>query len=160
MAALDQLPPAGRVRKYKSLLFWPQGGVVCIVDESKDGEFTTATAAEFAARVIQIRYLIERGTHKYADERNADYNFVCDGAACVKEARKQGDPFDPKVLEHLLRHRRRSFIFTGNGTGKVLHTAGVLHDANSPAAREVAVQNALLPPIPKAPPDKPIKSLT
>lgn len=119
MALLDKLPKAGRVYRYKALLFWAQGGLVCIEDTSAEGEFKTVTAAEFAARVITVRRLLERHAHKYADERNEDWNFIVNGAACVKEARRQGDPFDPAVLEELLRSRKRSYIYTGDSTATV-----------------------------------------
>jgi hypothetical protein len=115
----ERLPKAGRVYRYKKLLFWAQGGTICIEDTT-DGGFDVVTAAEFAARVIAVRGVLEADAHKYADERNEDWNFVVNGAAAVKEARrKQGDPFDPRVLDQLLRARRRSFIFTGQGNYSV-----------------------------------------
>lgn len=120
MAASDKLPKAGRVYRYKSLLFWAQGGIICIVDEAQDGDFHTETAADFAARVILMGRSLKLHQHVYADEREADTNFVLNGAACVKEARKQGDPFDPAALAQMLRSRSRSFIYTGDGCARVV----------------------------------------
>lgn len=163
-----KLPKPGQVYRYKKLLYWAQGGVICIED-TRDGEFKTESRVEFAARVITIRTVLAADRYKYADERNEDFNFVINGAAAVKEARKQGDPFDPKVLESVLKHRRRSFIFTGDGSTASVSYGGVLGVEDGEGTRqfsydkgrsvvlhtvsqdEAPAQKALLPPIPTKP---------
>lgn len=138
----------GKVYAYKNLIFWAQGGVICIEDK-ENGDFNTVTAAEFAARIITVREILAKDRHRFTDERNEDHNFILNGCACVKEARKQGDPFDPAVIAYMNRHRGKSYIFTGDGTAVVSNA--ISHSRTD--------EGNVLPPIPKAPENKPIKTL-
>ena len=110
------MPKAGKVYKYRNLIFWAQGGQICIEDTA-DGSYRVCGRAKFAARVIMMNNVLKRASAealRFSDERNADYNFVTDGAAAVKEAKRQGDPQDPRVMEHWIKHHRPGYIFTGN----------------------------------------------
>ena len=139
----------GKVYKYQDLIFWAQGGVICIED-TRDGSYQTASRAEFVARILVVRQSIDANRYQYPSERNEDYNFIFNGVAAVKEAKQQGDPFDPAVIEALIRGRRKSWIF--NSKGEAIGSSNAISHGSSPDAH-------LLPPMPKAPEDKPIIKL-
>jgi hypothetical protein len=130
----------GKVYKYRKLLFWAEGGCICIEDTSNEGNFKVVTRAEFAARVITLREYARRHTHRYADERIEDENFIVNGCAAIKEGKRQGDPFDPAVLEQMLREHRKTYVL-GNGSVVIGHAK--MQD-ESPS------QKIELPPLPVA----------
>lgn len=109
MAQLDKIPKKGKVYKYPqiNLIFWAQGGCVCFED-TLDGSFQVLKRADFVARILLVRDCLAADTYRFADERNAATNFVIDGCECNKEAKHQGDPFDPRVLEEKRRERENS----------------------------------------------------
>ncbi len=152
MAIGDKLPPRGTTYKYKALEFWAQGGVICIEDTSDEteGRFRTVSIQEFLHRAVALKNCVQHVKYDYADERRQDEKFVEEAALCVRQAMRQGDPFDPKVLEHFYKHRRRSFICGVDGKPVFLHTA---------SQSECGSQNKNLPAVPVAPPNKPFTPL-
>jgi hypothetical protein len=164
MSSFDTLPRKGKVYKYKKLLFWAQGGCVCIEDTSQEGDFKVIPRHEFAARIIALREYGRKHGYRYADERIEDDNFIINGCACVKEGKHQGDPFDPTALQDILKSYSRNYVFTGDGNATVVfdpvvtpaggtavrHSPGpggsvVLHTRSQDQA---PAQKALLPPLP------------
>lgn len=115
VSIFNRLPPRGRVYRFRKLIFWAQGGQVCIEDEGMEGDFRLMSSAEFAARLIAFKQCLARHVYNYPSERAEAENFVTNGVACVNEAYKQGDPADPKVFEELRAERRRSIFYTGTG---------------------------------------------
>jgi len=146
LSKLDRLPPKGRVYRYRKLLFWAQGGCICIEDEAMDGDFKVVRRSDFAARIIAIRANLEKGRYRYVDDRIADENFIINGAAAVKEGRKQGDPFDPEVLRQKMLEWRNGKIILGNGSGGVSGTHYFRRGAVSQS--QDAATAAVLPPLP------------
>ena len=148
----DKLPPRGKVYKYKKLEYWAQGGTICIEDTGVEDEtrFRTVTVKEFLRRALTLKVLVLKSKYDYVDERLTDEKFVEEAAKCIREAMNQGDPFDPRVLEHYYRHRRRSFIVGADGKPFTLHTA---------SQSECGGQGNSLPPIPVAPANKPYTEL-
>lgn len=138
MALTDVIPPKGRVYRYKKLLFWAQGGTIVIEDTANEGDVRVVALTEFLERAWTLKRIVTKRDYRYADERRIDEKFVEDAALCGREALKQGDPFDPAVIETLVRHRRKSFV-TAGGAVVNLHTA---------SASECPEQAAALPMLP------------
>lgn len=141
----DALPPRGRVYKFKKLIFWAQGGTICIEDVN-DGSFRCITAQDFAARRVAVRDQLTSATRNkyydtYPDERALDSRFVDEAKRCIQEALRQGDPFDPRVLEHFYRHRRPSLVHMGGGN--FVTTRAISGD--DPTATALVAE---LPPLP------------
>lgn len=119
MARLDKMPPQGRVYRFRRLLFWAQGGCICLEDTANDGNYNVIKREEFAARVVNLKMSVDKGHFdQYADERNEVINFVINGCAAIKEGKHQGDPFDPRVLADKLaaNHISKGYIYLGDGS--------------------------------------------
>lgn len=122
MANFDRIPAKGKVYRFRQLLFWAQGGCVCIEDMAQEGDYRVVSRADFAARVISMRDAIAAGEFdRHPDERNAAHDFVLNGVAVVKEAKHQGDPFDPVVLAQKTRDRQtqKGMLYAGT-PGRIL----------------------------------------
>ncbi len=52
VSIFNRLPAKGRVYRFQDLIFWAQGGWVCVEDTGMDGDFRNLHSAEFAARVV------------------------------------------------------------------------------------------------------------
>lgn len=144
VSIFNRLPPRGKVYRYQHLIFWAQGGWVCVEDESQDGDFRNLHSAEFAARLVVFRAMLKRHVFNYPDERLAAENFVTNGTACVNEAYKQGDPSDPKIFEELKADRKRSIFYTG--TGVAMPTKQEIAAAQKPLKKTPAVVDARFRP--------------
>lgn len=120
MALLDRIPKKGKVYRRGDLLFWAQGGCICTERMDQDGSFKALSRAEFVARIIMERDALKADCYNYNDERDAAAKFVVEGCASVKEAKLQGDPFDPQVLEEQQRERE-------NNKGYILLSGGGVH---------------------------------
>lgn len=138
---LDTPPKEGKHYRYCNLEFWAQGGVICIEDMKDETEtrFRAISLSEFLERAANVKMALRYIDYKYADERVRDENFIKDAVQCAKEAMNQGDPFDPKVIEHYHRHRRRNFS-SGVSTENT-PTRGVFPAETMPEL------NKLLPPL-------------
>ncbi len=122
--------PAGdrkNVYRYRKFEFWAAGGRVYIADTTKAGDeaydlrerLRTIAPAELMQRAVAIAIAAK---DDYANVRSEVKQLMEDAAACAKEAKKQGDPTDPKVREDMTKHRRKSSIimpqdFTSGGMG-------------------------------------------
>lgn len=161
----DRLPKMGKVYRYRNLIFWAQDGCICIEDERPElgGDFRVVSRPDFAATIILFRDSYEKGGYAYAEMRNEDHNFIVNGCAAVKEAKRQGDPNDPRVIESKMREHRRTFFYTGDTTGHLISRPirdgnMVIKEQQAAIAecktlrrlmvQEEAAHAALLPPIP------------
>tara|TARA_B100000700_G_scaffold319225_1_gene413971 strand:- start:335 stop:760 length:426 start_codon:yes stop_codon:yes gene_type:complete len=121
----------GERYEYLSLIFWPENGFIYIED-SDDDSFTTCSRREWLARAnsfnedakrladISTRAGNEWKKMSAVQERDAMISLVECMVDCAKRAKDQGDPTDPKVIDHIRKHemkRRRSFSVPGNTTG-------------------------------------------
>lgn len=141
MARLDKLPAKGKVYRFRKMLFWAQGGCICMERTDVDGDFNVISRAKFAAEVIMMRDAVNKGCYdQYADERIEMTNFVVNGAAAVKEGKKQGDPFDPAVMAQQLRDRHisKGFIYLGDGSKHTISTTVSDSPLANPPARIVS----------------------
>jgi hypothetical protein len=114
VSIFNRLPIKGRVYRYRKLLFWAQGGWICLEDETQDGDFKVESSPTFAAKLVTFKVMLSRHLFNYPSERMEAENFVTNGIACVNEAYKQGDPTDPKVFAELKAERKRSIFYTGS----------------------------------------------
>jgi hypothetical protein len=136
---MPELPiKSGKRYYYKKLMYWAENGCICIED-LRDGDFRMLTSAEFAARLITIRAVLDSDRNKFSDERNQDWNFLVQGCDCIREAKQQGDMFDPAVMNYLKRHRHKSFSL-GVGTGQEV-------DLFTVSQADAPEQKSLLPPL-------------
>jgi hypothetical protein len=137
---------AGKHYRFRKLEFWAESGMVNLIDErfqpSHPGSFKVIMVREWLERLDTINKEIHRW-NKYADERNEMSNFVDNGVACAREARKQGRPDDPKAVEDMLKSRRKTHII-GNGQSTILHTSSA----------DSVPEGLLLPAMPGFPADR------
>lgn len=114
----------GEKYEYMSLTFWPQNGFI-YVEDSFDDSFVTisrkdwllrsAAMASDAARLgdISIRSDNEWKKMTAVQERDAVLSLVDAMIDVAKRAKAQGDPTDPKVVDHIVKHeakRKRHFV--------------------------------------------------
>ena len=136
--------------RFRKLEFWAEKGMVCVIDErfneNDERSFNVVPRVEFLKRTAAINEELKRHTFKYADERNEYLGFIENSIKVLRQAKEQGDPLDPRSLEQFFRDRRRSYVY-GNGTARSAITAA------TPSAE--APENAVLPAIPQADPNKP-----
>lgn len=94
-----------KIRKFGQLSFWAENGLIHLNNE-ETGKYVCLSRLEALTRA---QALSEEAAHrrgdKYYDQRNAMVELVEDIIEVVREAKHQGDPHDPKVLEHYAKHR-------------------------------------------------------
>jgi hypothetical protein len=132
--------------RFRKLEFWADSGMICVVDErfsfGHEKSFKALTCRDFLLRLNSFSEELKKHKIKYADERQEYIKLCEDGVACVRQAKKQGDPADPKTMSEMLRHRRRNWVLcdnTGSGTSTYAGSADSMPE------------NSLLPPIPNHP---------
>ena len=118
----------GERYEYLSLVFWPENGFIYIEDKDDDS-FTTCNrrdwldrAAAFNADAQRLGDIAVRAGNEWKkmtaiQERDAMLSLVECMLVCAKQAKAQGDPTDPKVVDHIRKHeikRTRSFLMPGS----------------------------------------------
>jgi len=84
------------------LVFYAQNGMIVMEDEG-NGDFFVVTRREFLERAQALNRMNSRERH--ADQRDKINRTVEEMICCVKDAKFQGDPLDPRVQEWYLKHR-------------------------------------------------------
>lgn len=106
----------GKCYTFKGLKFYAKNGCVCLHDEA-DGSFFVLTIREFLERARALsdecKRLRELSAANPAQKWHTADRFELQQAIdnmveCCKEARNQGDRFDPKVSAWFARHRPTS----------------------------------------------------
>jgi hypothetical protein len=137
---------AGKHYRFRKLEFWSESGMINLVDEryppDHPGSFKVIMVRDWLERLNTLNKEIHRW-NKYTDERNEMSNFIDNGIACVKEAKTQGRPDDPKAAAEILKSRRKTH-FIGNGQSTILHTASA----------DSTPEGLLLPSMPSFPGDR------
>ncbi len=128
----------GKHRRYRQQEFWAQNGLVYHMDYRDDctdeERFVVYTAAEMVAKAIQLNYLSR--DWRWADEREE----ICNGSLAMvgtaKDARKQGDPTDPRAAKQLAYDNRKLIFLQNYNPGSVskilLGGAGAHFDPGMP----------------------------
>jgi hypothetical protein len=118
--------PSGKVRRYKDLRFWAEGGMVAMVDE-RNGSFEYKSPMVMRQRAkaffAEAEYMKDKGGH-YADERRALVYAARDMIEVIQEAEAQGCPLIPQVADQQ-RHEKRRIYSPGVGPGR--------HEQRTPA---------------------------
>lgn len=131
---------SGKHYRFRKLQFWAERGMINLIDErfqpDHPGSFKVVMVSEWLERLSTLNKELHRW-NKYPDERNEMSNFIDNGIASAKEARKQGRPDDPKAVSDVLKSRRKVH-FLGSGQSTILHTS----------SSESVPEGLLLPPIP------------
>lgn len=105
MSKHDNNNKIGQRHRFKNLVFWAEEGMICIEDQ-RDGDFKVLTRAEGAARAVALNAeLSHMNTHP--NDRDELCKAVVGMAACVKEAKTQGDPTNVEVRRQKIRDNRR-----------------------------------------------------
>jgi hypothetical protein len=94
--------------RYRTMEFWAEQGLIHVVDDS-DGTDKGFSCRDFMARIVAVM----KATCVYyrtIDERDADQKLFQDGIQAIKEALKQGDPFNAEVQEHKRKHKPQNRI--------------------------------------------------
>lgn len=96
-----------RVRKFRSLRFWVQHGLVYIVDEStgqERGERWTEALAKAVNLYKGAQRVLGNPGASQADRRDAQEVKRAAAALCeaAKEAKRMGDPLDESDARHIL----------------------------------------------------------
>jgi hypothetical protein len=114
----------GEKYEYLSLTFWPQNGFI-YVEDSSDESFVTISrkdwllrAAAMAADAARLGDIATRAGNEWkqmtaVQERDAVLSLVDAMIEVAKRAKAQGDPTDPKVVDHIVKHeakRKRQFV--------------------------------------------------
>lgn len=101
--------------RFKRVEFWACNGRVYVMDldaaantdADLDEQIQTISPGDLMKRAIAIRQMTG---DKYPDEVKAARDLLDNAMVVAKAAKFQGDPTDPKVLEHHGKHGRRSQI--------------------------------------------------
>ena len=120
--------------EYLSLTFWAENGFIYIEDRD-DESFTTCNRRDWLDRARAFNQDAQRlgsmateagnawKKQTAAQERDAMLSLVECMLACAKQAKAQGDPMDPKVIEHIKKHemtRRSKFLMPGAHNGNII----------------------------------------
>lgn len=101
-------PPSkeGPRHRFQDQIFYAWNGVVAVEDQ-RDGTFKTMPRADFAARAVAFNEALkQKWDCFYDDERTALGRAVVEMCECVKEAKDQGDPYDPEAMTRVARENR------------------------------------------------------
>lgn len=123
----------GRRFKHKKLEFWADRGLIHVIDTRKEPpEYKVDTLREFLYRAqnfidertrIQHKVRIGAGSSNTRVDNEAInelQTLIEDMVRCVEIAKQQGDPTDPRVQQHVMKHGapgRRLVSGTGLGGG-------------------------------------------
>jgi hypothetical protein len=91
-----------RPHRFRDLVFWAEGGAVVLQNEAT-GEVSVLPVKTFLERLLALNLANTRERH--IDEREELSSAVEAGVRIAREAKDQGDPLDPKVIEQRMRHR-------------------------------------------------------
>ena len=134
-------------------MFWAERGLINIIDERFPPEhknaFNVCMVGEFLKRLQTFNVQIKRWGKKWPDEREELVKLIEDGVQCCRDAKAQGRPDDPKAIADILKQRHRFMLYAGTGS----------ISPNGALAADYAPENAMLPPIPQADPNKPVTPL-
>jgi hypothetical protein len=92
-----------KIFRYKWITFFAERGLLRTLDE-RDGEFKTASRAEFLLRADAIRQSRDRST--CPKEKAEMQKCVEDMILTCQQADAQGDPFKPGVMRQMKHHNR------------------------------------------------------
>ena len=111
----------GKHYRFQRLEFYADQGMITLIDLDKaaDSSVTPDEAiqrlrpGQFLKRVIAVRM----GTKDtYPDEAMQSNKLLEDATAACKLAKSQGDPLDPEVQDHMVKHTKRNRILVSGSS--------------------------------------------
>jgi hypothetical protein len=141
-------PTESKHYTYLGLEFYAERGLVTIIDTERAADSEVAahdaiqriSPVDFMQRAIAVRMA---DPEMYPDETRAFANLWERAMEVFKVAKAQGDPTDPKVLEHFSKHRRRSSILTpGEVTDRVGPVGGIPFKLKQMSPRDIMKKGA------------------
>jgi len=105
--------------KFQNFEFWAERGMITLIDavaaqdssRSVDTYHWRIAPGQFMARAMAA---LVQEPDKYGDKLARLRRLVSDAAEVCKAAKAQGDPTDPSVLDHVIKHqKRRQIIMPG-----------------------------------------------
>lgn len=146
--------------KFRKLEFWAERGLINIVDERLPPEHhrfhMVISRREFLRRLQAFSDELRRRHFKYEDERNQYIRLLEEGVQVAREAKNQGEPTNPDAISEMVRRRRLTMLMSDKSSPILkLDGAALINPAGAIPAL-FAPENDLLPPIPRADPNKPI----
>lgn len=107
----------GKCYKFRHFEFWPENGRIYLLDTDRaadsdaelDDQIQTMSPADFMARAIAIRQIVQDTDQPHCTVRQSR-KLLEEAVIVCKLAKKQGDPTDPETMAYMARHRRSSQI--------------------------------------------------
>lgn len=93
-----------------NLEFWAQDGLIALHDDGT-GEFYVISCKDWLERAAALN--MHNNREMYSDTRIKIANVVDDMVKAAREAQRQGDPHDPKVMEWYNKHRPKPSTLLG-----------------------------------------------
>lgn len=111
----------GKHYRFQRLEFYADQGMITLIDLDKaaDSSVTPDEAiqrlrpGQFIKRVIAVRM---GSKDMYPDEAIRANKLLEEATAACKLAKSQGDPLDPEVQDHMLKHNKSSRILVSDGS--------------------------------------------
>jgi hypothetical protein len=130
----------GKHYRFMQLEFYAQRGMITIIDLDAASDSTVEAdvainrvpPGQFMKRAIAVRMGCD---DKYSDEVRGVNNFMDQAVAACKLAKAQGDPTDGKVIDHVVKHSRKSSIVMPGDAGHGIMGAGLTMSQAQAAAR-------------------------
>jgi len=104
----------GRHYRFQKYEFWAERGMISLVDTEAAGDSSNheqnhwrIPPGEFMKRAIGA-YMQE--PDKYESKRRQLRRMLDDAKTACKLAKAQGDPTDPSVLDHVVKHQRKKSV--------------------------------------------------
>lgn len=97
--------PVGRRYRFRDMEFWAENGMVMLEDRNT-GEFIAVTRRDMILRAMAFNDEINK--IPWGDEREEMHSIVQSLADVIREAKHQGDPSDPKVVEDRVKEIKRN----------------------------------------------------
>lgn len=102
----------GKRYRFQKQEFWACNGLIYL--ENRDtGDFKAISRADAAARAIMFNDELRRDDGFYPDERTELSNCICNLCEAVKEAKHQGDPFDPEAAKQRAKESHNPSVLIG-----------------------------------------------
>jgi hypothetical protein len=100
--------------RFRQFEYWAERGMITLIDENlmsgnsgREDAMQRLRPGEFMQRAIAIRMGVD---DQYPSEVREAQKLLLEAKTACKLAKAQGDPTDPRTLDHLSTHRRRSSI--------------------------------------------------
>jgi hypothetical protein len=104
----------GKRYKYSYIEFWAERGLIHLLNFNKcsnQPNYTQCSVYDFLKRA-QAFSQQNSGVH-WTDERIKQQTLIENMLACCKEAKAQGNPYDPKTMEHVRNMRNKWYLNPG-----------------------------------------------